>query len=401
MRRLFPAFTRHLVAALVLALTIRGAAAATSVTEGLDNLVCPNAEILGAGLFTKVCWGCLFPISLAGITLGGSADDRPASANKQALCACGGDLSKGRLPTVGISLGFWQPVQVLELTRRPYCFPAMAGAQLSGSLQTMGGDATVGGTKGAQKLLNKDNASMFNFHLYSFPLLAILQLADLPGCMLGGNTDFDLAVLGEAFPNWYQDEIAFLVNPEAMLFANPIAQAAMPVDCVASTLRRDPIDKMFWTAGCWGGLYPFSGNVNDSVPVRAWSLLSTRALALMGRLGFLSDTTGTDAICSPEDMKVIKKSQYRMQMMFPVPESRGLVGNAGTAPTPPPPVTGSGIVAPVTPERTQTGSISPGQCCHPIGMSQLVWGDWRRRPGTGEDAVFLIWQWIDCCLGAI
>ena len=384
------------VLAAMLALPV--ARAQTTAMQRLQDIICPDAGVLGAGLFSNVCWGCLFPISLAGAVMGGAASDRPSSANRVALCACGGDLEKGRLPTAGISLGMWQPVQVLELVRRPYCFPAMAGLNLSGSTITMGGDATVGYTSGARKLFTKENSSMYNFHLYTFPLLPMLQLADVPGCLPGGNTDMDLAVMGEAFPNWYQDEISFLVNPEAMLFANPVAQAAMPIDCANATLADDPSDRLFWVAGCWGSLYPFTGNANDTSPVRTWSLLSARALALLGRLGFLEATAGHDAVCGGEPMKVLKKSQYRLQMMFPVPESRGLAGGGAAVPAPPP-VTGSAIANPVSPETGGTGTLTPGRCCHPIGKSTFVWGEWRHLPATGEDGVFLVWQWVDCCLG--
>jgi conjugal transfer pilus assembly protein TraU len=46
--------------------------------------------------------------------------------------------------------------------------------------------------------------------------------------------------------------------------------------------------------------------------------------------------------------------------------------------------------------------VVPGEnCCHYIGESQFKWGEWRNRPGTGEDFVYLIWRYTDCCLSYV
>jgi len=37
-------------------------------------------------------------------------------------------------------------------------------------------------------------------------------------------------------------------------------------------------------------------------------------------------------------------------------------------------------------------------CCHWIGESTFKWGEHRTIPGTGEDYVYLIWRYTECCL---
>lgn len=355
----------------------------------LSQLQCPNVNILGADLITGICWSCLFPIKVAGISLFGGGDDAPSDAASNPVCACGGDLTKGRLPRVGFTLGLWQPARIIEVVRRPYCFPAMFGTQMADTAATAGGKYTIGGTTAHTPVPDSVNSGFYNWHYYVFPLLAVLEVMNVPDCNPDGYVDFDLAVMGEAFPNWYDSELALLLNPEAVLFGNPVALTAYPTDCSAAT-TREPLDRAFWVAGCWGSLYPFTGffTPNDS-PVRGSSLLATRSLALLSRLSLIKRTVGNDAACDAQFMPILKKSQYKMQMLFPVPETSGGSDAPGEEDTS---AGGQQVTEQANPSRYT-------QCCHPIGQSTLAWGEWRVRPGTGEDFVYLLWQWTDCCMG--
>jgi hypothetical protein len=68
-----------------------------------------------------------------------------------------------------------------------------------------------------------------------------------------------VAYITELDPLWNADELSFILNPEAILFGNPIAQAACAADCVAATAGF-PLNPLFWCGGCQGSLYPFTGN---------------------------------------------------------------------------------------------------------------------------------------------
>jgi conjugal transfer pilus assembly protein TraU len=46
---------------------------------------------------------------------------------------------------------------------------------------------------------------------------------------------FDVAFLTEFDPFWNRDEFSLLQNPEAILFGNPVAQAACIADCAKTS----------------------------------------------------------------------------------------------------------------------------------------------------------------------
>lgn len=85
-----------------------------------------------------------------------------------------------------------------------------------------------------------------------------------------------------------------------------------------------------------------------------------------------------------------------MQMLFPVPESKGETPPMAT------PANAAGSTNPAQVQEIDPGSMNTtGSCTGAIGKSTLVTGEWRSIPGTGEDYVYLIWQWVDCCAGII
>ena len=89
------------------------------------------------------------------------------------------------------------------------------------------------------------------------------------------------------------------------------------------------------------------------------SLLATRAMAALHRRGLARRTVGDDAVCRSRIEPFLPKSQYRWSMLHPIPE-------AGAK--------------------------------HVTGASTFLWGEWRNIPAVGEDAVYVLWRWQDCCL---
>src|SRR3546814_8613700 len=81
-------------------------------------------------------------------------------------------------------------------------------------------------------------------------------------CLESGS--IDILYISEIDPLWQDSELTAIINPEAVLFANPLALAACAADCVASPAKL-PIDEMFWCAGCQGSMYPMNGNVSASI----------------------------------------------------------------------------------------------------------------------------------------
>ncbi len=182
------------------------------------------------------------------------------------------------------------------------------------------------------------------------------------------------------------------VNPEMLLFSGATSLYALPADAAAATAGQ-PINDLFWVAGAWGPGYPMTGFSNGGTvdhqiePVRATSLSAFRGLSLMHRLGFLSETIGTDNLCERNQRFVIRKDAYRWQFLAPSPESDGPAEGA------PPPVNSTNQVREVNPPSRYS------TCTHPTGASTVGWGMWRDVPATGEDHSYLLFQWTDCCFG--
>ena len=177
--------------------------------------------------------------------------------------------------------------------------------------------------------------------------------------------DIDLMYFTEIDPLWNDDELTVMIHPEAIVFGNPVAQALCAADCLTASAGY-PLNALFWCAGCWGSLYPFTGNTGTvGSPVRVTSLLASRLIARLTRLPVPPadeyDTSGPAAKCGGQFIPLIKKSQYRFSTIFPIPETSG-------------------------------------SCCHSLGSSSLLWGEHRNIPATGEFQIYMMWRKRNCCL---
>ncbi|RIY35873.1 TraU family protein [Psittacicella gerlachiana] len=305
---------------------------------------CNSANVLSAKLLTDICWDCLFPIKIAGASITGreQREDIPAGAVSSPGCAC---RQKADLPRVGYTLGFWQPVRLVELVRTPGCMLSLNGTKTSiGRKQQLG-------TRGSQEL--GQGISFYHYHLYSFPLLQILGLFNRDLCFSNEFSSIDILYASEIDPSWNYPEIAQLVFPETQLFSNRASVATCSADTLANLGQRTS-NGLFWCAGTWGTLYPLSGfEVSVGSGARITSLLATRALASSHRRGFEPQTMGKESLCRLQPSFKFVPEQYRFSMLYPMPQNSK----------------------------------------HPIGKSPFLWGE----ASGAEDAVYVIWRWRDCC----
>ena len=297
---------------------------------------------------TDVCWSCLFPITIGNVAVISSSVPDNSSNPSVPLCYCNTPV-----PRVGISIGFWEPMALVDVTRLPFCLVNLGGLQLSLGLSV--------GT-GTQETANSNqNNSFYHVHWYRFPLLFWLKILTDELCLETG--DLDIAYLTELDPTWRNDEWGFVLNPEAILFGNPIAQAACAADALsASTIG--PIDYLFWCAGAQGSLYPLTGHVQEHVGgVQASTLLTERMVFKLHRKGLLWESAGENgpALCQLYTSAFMPKSRYRYQMVNPIPTTR-----------------------------------SGG--CHPFGATTMTWGAGHEYPFNGEDFGYLVWRKRNCCL---
>ena len=290
---------------------------------------------------TDICWSCIFPITICGakVSPGGEDTKNP----KELICQCG--------MRFGIPISFWEPARLIDVTRSKFCLVSMGGLQLGSDSVRGHGNVSTGATTGNVK------NSFYQVHYYVYPVLFWLELLTEFVCIEKGEPD--IAYITEFDPLWNDDETAFVLNPEAALFGNPIAQAACAADCVAANSGFSN-DEMFWCAGCQGGIYPLTGHVPYHIGgVQASLLILTKMLAKMHREGLAHDTQKN--ICETFPNPVIPKSQYKQQMIYP----SATTGRGG---------------------------------CKPLGRTSVHWEAGKEKPYTGEDFGYLIWRKRRCCL---
>jgi conjugal transfer pilus assembly protein TraU len=380
-------------------------AAETEANLDISAITCPSANLLGPKLIKSVCWSGMFPLYLAGVKVKGNSKHAPSGRSKDLACACGGDLEKGKLPNIGTAIGLYLPKYLITVTKKPYCFPELNGMEFGSQIGLTSryniGNEDSTNIQGDQI----ENTSSFSWHLAAFPLTRMLELFDAPSCFLDGYSSFDLMWISETLPIWYDDELAFLIAPESIAFANPIAQSARIYDCVSSSLWA-PSDKMFFSAGCWGSMYPLTQNQGTGDDkVAAKSLAATKALYLLSRIGMLDRTMGSDAVCRDKSMPVLKKSQFVMQQLWPMTEGDAMdidcqdpsACNGDTTSTTGPSLGASEDANIAGLDSVIMNSLN-SSCTHPIGQTTFNWGVWRDAQQSSF-ASYLLFQWNDCCLG--
>lgn len=301
---------------------------------------------------TDICWSCLFPISIGPVKVNtGGREDTPNPAQIPCLCP----RPPIPVPVPGIPIGFWEPVRLVDVTRIPFCMVSMGGLKLGNSLRHYG-------THGARGT-SRTKHSFYQIHWYVYPVIYWLELLVDFVCL--EQQSFDVAYLTEFDPLWNDDELSFILNAEAVVFANPIAQAACAADCAAAS-SGFPNNALFWCGGCQGSLYPFTGNNPAHMGgVQASLLMTQRLMAKLHREMLLWGTSGREGLCQKYPMPVIKKTQYKSQMTYPRPTTRGPMA------------------------------------CNPLGRTEVVWGSGREFPYSGEDFGYLIWRKRSCCAGAM
>ena len=313
--------------------------------------VTPAPQYSCSGTFvnpiTSVDWDGIFPISIGSTTVDTAGSDADTSNPKSPVCICPEPVGW----RAGITIGYWEPFALTDVTRSPFCMVDLGGIQLK--LSNMLGSGEV------------DNANssfgdgFYYVHWYKFPLMYWLNILTDLACL--EKSDFDIAYLTELDPTWGDDELAFVLNPEAILFSSVPAQAACAADALASSVHL-PINELFWCAGAQGSMYPLTGHVQEDIGgVQASTLLTERMDFKMHRQGLVWDSIGADAplVCSQHYEPIMPKNRYRYQMVNPV-------------------------------AATVDGVF-------PFGHTTATWGAGHEYPYAGENFGYLVWRKRNCC----
>lgn len=303
---------------------------------------------------TDICWSCILPISIGGARIanvGGQEDiDNPSSP----ACSCGVN------PTIGLSISYWEPARHVEVVRKPFCLVSLGGIDL---------DPGIPAPEAARFTRPEgdgDGGSFYQAHYYVNPVMYWLGvITDFP-CMEQGS--FDLSYLTEVDPLWNDDELTLILNPDAVLFANPVAIAACAAcaaNCIAASTGFG-IRDLFWCAGCQGSIYPLDGHVPYHMGgVRTAALLTQRLTAKMHRELLAWGWHGRAGLCGPYFLPAMDKTAYKTQLTYPIPN---------------------------------TDKID-GKCCQPFGRTTVLWGAGKEYPVRSEDFAFMLFRKRNCCVG--
>jgi conjugal transfer pilus assembly protein TraU len=296
---------------------------------------------------TDICWECFFPMTIGSMpVMPGKAPDTNNFSSP--VCVC----PKGGVPLPGISMGLWEPIGMVDVVKEPMCFANLGGMKLNLGISKVG--------TGTQYTPDDTQKHSFHYvHYYKYPVTAIINIVLEAACL--EVSGFDVAYISELDPIWNNEALAIIQNPEAILFGNVVAQASCSADCI-KTSGGVPFDSLFWCAGCHGGMYPFTGRGVQFNMVQNSVLMAEKTLAKMHRQLQLFNTSGPESICQPTPSPIIKKSQYRTQIVNPVSATNASLG------------------------------------CNPLGRSTILYESGRIKPSIGEEFGYLIWRKRNCCV---
>ena len=291
---------------------------------------------------TDVCWKCLFPMTLGNIQLAsGPQKDTANPSSPIQICPV------GVLYRVGLAIGFWEPMAMVDVTREPGVMVNMGGFKID-----LGRTGT--GTSGQSD--RPAAGAFYHVHWYKYPLIFWLNIITSLGCLQTG--DMDIAYLSEVDPLWNDSTLSMLINPEAALFGNVVAQAACAADAVASAAGMS-LAPLFWCAGSQGTMYPLTGYTSGEFsPLETSLLVGERMAFKMHREGLVWNSVGADnAVCNQYPSPIIPKDRWRYQMVNMYPEATN---------------------------------------CHPFGAITQTWGMKHNSPSSKKNFGYLFWRKRNC-----
>lgn len=301
------------------------------------------------GIFSDVDWAGIFPIRVGGKDVVSGIPDIQDYLPPVCLCQ---RLPPPVPPIPGITFSMWQPAHLTEVVQEPYCFQAF-GVVIPNPTGVFGI-----GNPGGKKI---HHYAFYQAHYYEFPLLDILSLAQDLICLQSPfGSNINIPFISEPDPAWQSDILATFGSPEAILFANPVAQLSCMADSAASQIYQ-PLDPMFWCMGSWGGVFPVDGDTGGTKdPVEGAAAIGAKLQFLVHQYLDQWGTVGPPTyfgVCQDYPDPIWIKSAVRYDLSMPVPE-------------------------PVT---------------QPIGQTSLVWSMLKDLPALGGNYVFTTFTEQDCC----
>jgi conjugal transfer pilus assembly protein TraU len=232
----------------------------------------------------------------------------------------------------------------VEVVSNPWCFPTL-GFSAGGGIELRGTSTEVGDR----------GRTFYQAHYMIFPLMEWLDILMNGLCL--ESAGFDMAYITEVDPLWQDDILTAMINPEALLFGNPVSHIACVADSLAAQANA-PLDPLFWCKGSWGNAYPLTGNVATHGLVEDAASVAASLIYKLHRELILWGSYGAEGLCGTYPAPIWRKSAYRLQIVSPIAHPTGMG----------------------------------------IGQSGIIWGMGKNPPFDGDNFGFLLFKKRDCCV---
>src|SRR5690606_22389352 len=206
------------------------------------------------------------------------------------------------------------------------CFPLLGGLYLNVPVNEymlgVNNDQPRGGFHGGSS-----PAAFRWVHGYTNPLMYLMEVLLDDACTTKGSLSPEWpSEVDPAYDDW---EISSAMNPLAFAVANMTAIVAGTADSL-SALSDFPRPELFWVAGSWGNIYPYSGwvypHITNEMTAR---LLSTRLLAWQHEFKSMASFYGAANSCSDSGswQPIMDKRQYKFSRLLPFPQTTNIDGH--------------------------------------------------------------------------
>lgn len=265
-----------------------------------------------AKILKDLCWECLFPLYIAGqyVYKGSMPDVRGRALGATPICKC--ELPPPLFLRIGIPIGYFEASRMIDVVKDPFCFMGL-GLKIDYDMDSI----KLGGTK--TQAQDKGDRMFMQSHLITYPVMESMGLFLDTACLNWG-VGIDIGYMTEIDPLWQDDELMAFLQPEALLFGNPVSQLACVADATAAQINR-PLDPLFWCKGSWGNAYPLTGNTLNKDYVEDAASIAASLIYKLHRELILWESSGFPAVsdsCYDYPMPFWLKSSYRLQIIAPV-----------------------------------------------------------------------------------
>ena len=290
----------------------------------------------------KLDYSAMLPLKIASVTiLPGNMPDTINTVN-QPICTC--PAPPPIFIRIGIPVGFFNPDRLIDSVKDAYCF------------EGVGVNLDMHGNDGVQASdPNSGEHSFFQTHIMMFAPFEILNIATDFICLQSPSA-LDILYMTELDPMWNDDALAALIQPEALLFGNPVTNLACIADSIAAQTNHS-LPELFWCKGSWGNAYPMTGSVTSGDLVQSSASAAAELIYKLHRQLMMWATWGEPALCHKYPLPIWEKDAYRMQLILPIPEQKAMS----------------------------------------IGKSGLLWDYSKNIPFKGDDFSYVIFRKKNCC----